>query len=205
MKEQYILCKSNELISAQYDSIDKKAINSGDVLLIMDMQRFFTDNQSPAYIPSSIDIIPVINFMIRQFIKSGSPVIATRHSNNHKNAGMMKRVYRHLLSENDSMYTLDNQLLMSGHKIIDKHQFDAFYGTQLDSMLIQMRAKRIFICGVMIERCIESTARASFVRGFDTYVISDACATKCLETHNAALLSMERSGIKIVNSGYQYA
>lgn len=205
MKEQYILYKSNELLSAQYDSIDREMIISGDCLLIMDMQRFFTEIQSPAYIPSSVDIIPAINFLMRQFEKNGSPIIATRHSNNEQNAGMMKKMFRHLLNESDSLYPLDKQLPMSGHQIIDKHQFDAFYETQLYNMLNQKQVKRVFICGVMIERCIESTARASFVRGFDTYVIANACATKCIKTHNAALLSMERAGIKIINSGYQYA
>lgn len=206
MKEQYIIKKSADLISAEFKSIEGMSLSVGDCLLIMDMQNFFTSSVSPAFIPSSTDIIESINHLINQFITADSCLIFTQHSNNEKNAGMMNVRFNHMLSHKSPLYRLDERLNITDAKtIIEKHQFDAFYKTELERILLILNIRRIFICGVMIERCIESTARSSFVRGFETYVISDASATKNLDLHNVSLISMEEAGIEIMNSGYFHA
>lgn len=43
------------------------------------------------------------------------------------------------------------------------------------------------MCGVMTDHCVDTTARSVFNRGFETWLVSDACGTTTKEQHEGAL------------------
>jgi isochorismate hydrolase len=66
-------------------------------LLILDMQRYFLEQESHACVPAAVDLIPRINLLASRFRSANRPVIATRHLNTEENAGMMASWWAELL------------------------------------------------------------------------------------------------------------
>jgi len=85
-----------------------------------------------------------------------------------------------------------------GDTIIDKTRYDAFYGTALEDILRGDEIRDVAICGVLTNLCVETTARAAFIRGFRPFVPADAVATASLDFHRAALLNLAYGFAKVV-------
>lgn len=200
MKEHYL--KKNKFLLGENIRGGEKPfhIQKEDMLLICDMQNFFTDSSSPAFIPDSGYIIPIINSTAEKMKSMNCPVILTKHSNNDDNAGMMKHTYRYMIDINKSEYEIDRRLNTKESIIIEKHQFDAFYETALKKLISSNNTKRLILMGVMLERCVESTARSSFVHGIQPVIIADGSATKNMSMHMCSIKSMSSAGIKIIMS-----
>jgi bifunctional isochorismate lyase/aryl carrier protein len=79
-------------------------------LLILDMQKYFFHEASHAFIPSSIAIIDGINRLVRAFSGHGRPVIVTRHINTPQNAGRMSTWWHEILTEDNPMSQLIDEL-----------------------------------------------------------------------------------------------
>ncbi|CAB5385097.1 unnamed protein product [Rhizophagus irregularis] len=81
--------------------------------------------------------------------------------------------------------------------IKSKTRYDAFYKTELNSLLISLGIETLIISGVRTNLCCETTAR----RGFDkNYDIVFATATENQKMHEATLLNMEYGWAKIVTA-----
>ena len=72
-------------------------------LLILDMQRFFLEERSHAYIPSALPIIPKIKSLATAFNESNLPIIFTRHLNTEEDAKLMARWWRDFITEEDDL------------------------------------------------------------------------------------------------------
>lgn len=88
----------------------------------------------------------------------------------------------------------DNQL------IIDKSQYSAFYGTDLEQILKSNQISNVIICGVMTNCCCETAARDSFMRGYNVIFVSDATATINQELHMAAIKNLAFGFAQIINT-----
>jgi isochorismate hydrolase len=159
-------------------------------LLVLDMQKYFLSANSHAFVPSALAIVPRINQLIAHFNQCQRPVILTRHSNCPENALMMKSWWRHLLAENMECADIIADLSAETAVIINKSQYDAFYQTDLETILHNCQCRQLIICGVMAHLCCETTARAAFVRGFEVFFTVDATADYSLNFHKASLLNL---------------
>ena len=54
-------------------------------------------------------------------------------------------------------------------------------------MLRAKGVERVVVCGVMTDCCCDTTGRSAFNRGFETWLVADACATANKEQHEAGL------------------
>lgn len=163
-------------------------------LLVLDMQRYFLDERSHAYIPSAGAILPKIKGLIGAFSERGRPVVLTRHINTDEDAGQMRRWWRELLTEANPLSELSPELLASleggGPMVITKSQYDAFYKTPLEETLRERGVEQVVICGVMAHLCCETTARSAFVRGFEVFFVIDGTASYNASFHRATLLNL---------------
>lgn len=159
-------------------------------LLVMDMQRYFLDDSSHAFIPSAVPVIPRIRRLAEGFIERGLPVILTRHLNTDADAGMLARWWSDLISEDDPLSAITPELLIPGAVTIRKTQYDAFHGTELERTLKERGARQIVVTGVMTHLCCETTARSAFVRGFAVFFAVDGTATYSEEYHRATVLNL---------------
>src|SRR3990172_7215868 len=133
-------------------------------LLVLDLQEYFLLEKSHAFVPSAPSILPGIFELIAAFSAADYPVIATRHVNTQKDAGMMSKWWRDLINL-QSAYS-QNITFNNDQKIpmIHKTQYDAFFHTTLEDLLHKHDIAQVVICGVMTHLCCETTARSAFMR-----------------------------------------
>lgn len=76
--------------------------------------------------------------------------------------------------------------------VVTKHRYDAFLNTDLDLILRANRVDTVVLCGVATNVCVETTARAAFVRDYYVVVAEDGTATYSQAEHDAALATLDR-------------
>lgn len=196
MKEEYLEGRG---ITEEVDKIRKRTPPQRNILnpeksalLIIDMQRFFTCPDSPAFVPSSRYTLRRVIELYDAFRKIESQVVFTKHYDREEN-GSMGRIFRHTLKKSSPFFSFDREVESKG-PVIEKTTYDAFYETDLLSRLQKTGTEQIVICGLMAERCVETTARSAFVRGFDVFVAADASASFTRKVHLASLISLS-SGV----------
>ena len=67
--------------------------------------------------------------------------------------------------------------------LIIKHQWGAFYGTELDLQLRRRGINTIILCGISTNIGVESTARNAYELGFNQIFAEDAMAARSREEH----------------------
>ncbi len=159
-------------------------------LLILDMQRFFLDESSHAHIPSATAIIPKIKNLMDAFLNNNLPVILTRHLNTKKDANLMDKWWRDLITEENPLSEITPELKHPSAIVINKTQYDAFYRTSLEDVLRKNGITQIVVTGLMTHLCCETTSRSAFVRGFEVFFTIDGTATYNEDFHRATLLNL---------------
>ncbi len=198
-KERYfspetIQKKSHELLA----SVDQARRRHADVifqsgkaaLLVLDLQEYFLQESSHAFVPSAPAVLPGISKLVAAFSNADRPVIFTRHVNTPEDAGMMASWWRDLINP-QSAYSHNIAVIdPSKHIPINKMQYDAFHQTPLEMKLHELEIEQVVICGVMTHLCCETTARSAFMRGFEVFFTVDGTATYNEELHRASLLTL---------------
>jgi len=159
-------------------------------LLVLDMQRYFLEKDSHAYVPSAEAILPRARELAATFAARGRPVVFTRHLNTEEDAGQMARWWGELLKRENPLSELAPELDTELGIVIEKSQYDAFYGTELEKLLREKNVEQLVICGVMVHLCCETTARSGFCRGFEVFFVVDGTATYNERFHRATLLNL---------------
>ena len=167
-------------------------------LLVLDMQAYFLESESHAFVPSGRAIIPVIKNLINAFHASKMPVIFTRHENTPENAGQMGVWWREILLPGHPLGGIIPELEPDGHRVITKSQYDAFYKTDLSEVLQGMGVTQVVVTGLMAHLCCETTARSAFMRGYEVYFLVDGTASYEESLHKAALLSLSHGFATLV-------
>lgn len=165
---------------------------SGSALLVIDMQRFFLDKASHAYLPLATPIIPRIRELIDLYRTQRLPVIFTRYAlKPGETAGIMARWWHDIVKDN----TLPAQIIpelkpFKRDIVIRKTRYSAFAGTELDTILKKHRVERLVITGVMTHLCCETTARDGFMRDFEVFFAMDGTATDNNDLHLSSLKTL---------------
>lgn len=71
-----------------------------------------------------------------------------------------------------------------GDFIITKHQWGAFYGTELDLQLRRRGITTIVLCGISTNIGVESTARFAYEYGYEQIFAEDAMSAMSAEEHS---------------------
>ena len=80
----------------------------------------------------------------------------------------------------------------AGDIVVTKHRYDAFQGTDLDLVLRSHGIRTVALTGVVTNVCVETTARAAFVRDYYVAVVEDGCAAYVPEDHEHTLRNIRR-------------
>ncbi len=159
-------------------------------LLVLDMQEYFLNSNSHAHVPSATVIIPRIKRLMELFIDNNLPVILTRHINTKKDANMMSKWWDDIITEDNPLSKITEQLNFSDAIKINKTQYDAFYKTDLEKILRGKGITQLVVTGVMTHLCCETTIRSAFVRGFEVFFPVDTTATYNENFHKATFLNL---------------
>ncbi len=83
-----------------------------------------------------------------------------------------------------------------GDFVITKHQWGAFYGTELDLQLRRRGITTIVLCGIATNIGVESTARFAFEYGYNQVFIEDAMAAMSVDEHSFTVAkTLPRMGV----------
>jgi len=159
-------------------------------LLVLDMQEYFLNPTSHAFIPSGPAIIPGVQKLAEAYLSEEKPVIYTQHLNTPANAGMLAIWWSDLITAANPFSKLSSALPLQGAIIVNKCQYDAFYKTDLERILVNLKVNHLVICGVMTHLCCETTARAAFIRNFEVWFAVDGNATYNRDFHQATLSNL---------------
>jgi len=159
-------------------------------LLMLDMQAYFLEEASHAYIPSAAAIVPGLAQLARAFSARGLPVVFTRHANTRQDAGLMQTWWRDMIDPANPLSAITPQLDTSAALVIEKNQYDAFYCTPLEDRLHQLGVEQVVVTGVMTHLCCETTARSAFMRGFQPFFLVDGTATYNRYFHHSTLVNL---------------
>ena len=78
-------------------------------------------------------------------------------------------------------------LMQPGDLKITKHQWGAFYGTELDLQLRRRGIRTIVLGGVSTEIGVESTARQAYEHGYELLIVKDATTSSVAEGHEMSM------------------
>jgi bifunctional isochorismate lyase / aryl carrier protein len=202
MKEEYFT-KEN-IGSVSFSIIRKLGIENritcsikNTALLVLDMQKYFLEKESHAYIPSSGAILGNVNELINIFSVHRQPVVYTRHIDSEAE-GLMGFWWGNLLVGKNPYSALSSDIIDTAGKIIIKNQYDAFYKTDLEEYLIHKNIKNVVICGVVTHLCCEHTARSAFIRGYNVIFPVDATATQNLAYHLSTAANLSHGYASVV-------
>ena len=169
-----------------------KFVPRDSFLLVIDMQGFFLDPDSHAYLPASKAILPNVEDLINAYRKAHLSVIFTRLAIlEDEDPGIMGKWWNDVIRNEDPQSEIISRLLpLENEIVIRKTRYSAFIGTDLDDILTIKMAKSVVICGVMTHLCCESTAREAFMKEYEVYFVVDATATQTEGLHLSSLRTL---------------
>jgi isochorismate hydrolase len=159
-------------------------------LLVLDMQDYFLNKTSHAFVPSALAIVPLINSLVYHYSSLKLPVIFTKNINTVENSSMMSKWWKDLITEDNILNCISDKLFTDNGVVIIKSQYDAFYKTDLENILKLKNIKQLIVTGVMTHLCCETTARSAFVRGYEVFLPVNGTATYNESLHLASLTNL---------------
>jgi ureidoacrylate peracid hydrolase len=160
-------------------NVDKTA------LLVVDMQRDFVEKGAIMEVPMARARVPAMQSLVKQSRASGIPVIFTRHLllDGH-NISPLEVTYQPWLRTegmregHPGSDIIPDLAPEPGEIVIEKHRYDGFYNTRLETVLRNIGKKAqidtLIIAGTVTSVCCESTARSAFMRDFKVLFVADA-------------------------------
>ena len=176
-------------------------------LLIIDMQNDFLRPGAPLEVPTGRDIIPNIERLQKFCRDGGIPVIYTAVVTSPDTKGLMWLFHPEHApplkacwegSEGADVYhELYPQV---NERVVGKHYYDAFYDTDLDTMLRSLGIEYLIVTGVMTNFCVDSTVRAAFHRQYKVVVVNDGVACPWPDVQTAELKTFELGFARVLKT-----
>jgi nicotinamidase-related amidase len=162
-------------------------------LLVVDMQKFFLDPESPTFTCGGLAILPRVKKLLGVFRDKGLPVIYTQHVHHpdHLDSGIMGWWWEGMCIEGSPESEIHPDIApCPPEKVIPKHRYSAFYNTDLETVLRVLKIEDVVIAGVMTNMCCESTARDAYYRDYRVFFPADGTGSINEEMHLASLFSL---------------
>ncbi|MGW1682539.1 cysteine hydrolase family protein [Saccharopolyspora sp. NPDC002376] len=169
-------------------------------LLIVDMQNDFC---SPGgFIDRSTNFTPDMTTAVAQHISALRDAaehlgILTVHVVSHfddeyLNEPMRERLTRigaepYCISGTWGAEIIDDLKIRPGELQVEKHTYDGFFGTRLQSVLEEHQIRTVVATGLATDNCVAATAKGAYFRGFYVVMPTDSCAAGSEAQHEAGL------------------
>jgi nicotinamidase-related amidase len=152
-------------------------------LLVIDMQQGLFE-EGP-YQPEKL--LTQVKSLIADARKNNVPVIYVQHNEDPQWGGS-------LVAGKPGHDIHADIAPQSGEVIIQKYHGNAFEDTNLQAVLTEKGIKRLIICGMQTDECINASSRGAHALGYDVTLVGDAHTTgnsdkarQIIEDHNKAL------------------
>ncbi|ABS60345.1 isochorismatase family protein [Fervidobacterium nodosum] len=165
---------------------------SNPALLVIDVQNYFFDKTSPAYLRGSERVLENIK-EITNSVMGKIPIIGTLHIGG---SNPLKKWWGNIVEVEWTKLMVEDYKF---NHIIKKDTYDAFYKTSLEEILNFLKVDQLIITGVMTHLCCETTARSAFVRGYEVIMVEDCLWDKDEWYHYASLKNLAHGFAVISN------
>ncbi len=158
-------------------------------LVLIDLQEGIVS--LPTAPRTGADVVQASKVTAEHFRKAGAPVVLVNvaFSADGKDA-LTAPVDQPLHASDealpDNWADLVPGLAQPGDLLVTKHQWGAFYGTDLDLQLRRRGVKTIVLGGIATNMGVESTARAAHEHGYDVILLEDLTSGLDAELHDFA-------------------
>lgn len=162
-------------------------------LLVIDMQKCFTDPCGANYYPGAAEIVHPIASLVEGARRASVPVIWTidmhRRSVPDKEFEFLPE---HCLDGSPDV-EIDNGLdILENEIIIKKRRYSAFLGTDLDMCLREFGVDSIICVGNKTNVCVRATIQDGFGLGYHMYVVRQCVTSNRKHLHEASLEDIRR-------------
>ena len=172
---------------------DLSVLDSGSAaLLVIDMQNAFCHPQGTLG-DSGVDVGGVqevyqpLGQLVEAFEGAAIPVIWTVQAHLQPDRGRQRKRLPSHTERRSRVAALagswDAQIVeeLADHAhdptmVVQKHRFGAFYETRLEALLRMLGVRTLFITGVTLNACVETTVREAYLRDYDVVAVTDCIA-----------------------------
>ena len=154
-------------------------------LVVIDLQKGVVGRQTAPYTADSV--VKNAAAIAAAFRKNGMPIFLVRVAFSADGKDMLRPLvdapWPTQTPPPDWTEIVQEMGPKPGDFVITKHQWGAFYGTELDLQLRRHGITSIVLCGIATNIGVESTARFAFEYGFSQIFVEDAMAAMSAEEH----------------------
>ncbi|MHB1928680.1 MAG: cysteine hydrolase family protein [Acidimicrobiales bacterium] len=160
-------------------------------LLVIDMQNDFLLPGAPVEVPGGLDLVPHVRDLGAACRHAGYPVVYTQemHLPDLTDFGVELHFEPpHCLEGGGGEDLVDGLGVAPGDVVITrKRRYDAFFGTELETVLRLREVENLLVAGVCTDVCVLSTVLHARHLDYRCCVLSDAVAGTTPQRHDAAL------------------
>lgn len=174
-------------------------------LVLIDLQHGIVGN--PALAPrSGADVVAAAKGLAARFREAGAPVVLVNVGWSPDGGDMLKQPVdrprpRPAGGTPARWSEIVEGLPQPGDIRVTKHQWGAFYGTDLDVQLRRRGLKTVVIAGIATNMGVESTARQAHERGYEVVIAEDVTSSLTAEMHAFAIDQLLPLIARVVKSG----
>lgn len=171
-------------------------------LVVIDMQRAYTESGAPSASALTATVIPNINRIAAALRRAGGHVAFSLSTFDESEDGGWPAFFRRMvgpdlaggilanLRKGAALHALDPRLVTAADDhLFPKRRYSAFApdASDLPEWLVARGVRTVIVAGTITNVCCESTARDSMQWGYDTIMVADANAPRDPEAHRATL------------------
>ena len=147
------------------------------VLLIIDVQKALCSGEYEVF--ESRRVIDRINQVSEKARKAGAPVIVIQHESK---GGPLDY-------ETDGWKLADGLIADVNDIYVRKAATDSFHNTELQAVLQEHEVRKLIICGLQSDFCVDTTTRRALGLGYPVILVSDGHSTLDNSVLSAAQIS----------------
>lgn len=166
-----------------YNVHNKQFETNKSALIVIEMQETFRTDMGLISDKQINNVKSLISFAESYQM----PIIFVRHNDSSETSQNMINWWGEKLEKGSDSWKIIAELDTYKHIIIDKSQYSAFYGTNLDHILKAKSVDTVILCGLMTNCCCETAARDAFMRGYNIVFVNDATSTINADLHLSAI------------------
>jgi nicotinamidase/pyrazinamidase len=180
------------------------AVGAGDALLVVDVQNDFLPGGSLA-VPAGDAVLPAVGRALQRFAALALPVFASRdwHPADHCSFRSQGGPWPpHCVAGTPGADFPDALRLPAGTVVISKattparDAYSAFDGTDLHARLQTLGVRRLIVCGLATDYCVQASVLDALARGYAVVVLADGVAAVDVQPGDGerALATMRQRG-----------
>ncbi|HEX2914575.1 MAG TPA: cysteine hydrolase family protein [Chloroflexia bacterium] len=167
-------------------------MSNDTALLVIDVQAGMFAENPPVH--NGSELLAKIQDLLEKARASQTPVIYVRH--NEKPGGSLE-------TGTEGWQIHPAIAPRENEPIVDKRTPDSFWDTDLQQVLTSQNIKKLVVCGIQTEMCVDTTTRRACSMGYDIILVTDAHSTwdtdlltaeQIIAHHNAVLINWFANG-----------